>query len=169
MGCGLRQIGLLTLASGQPLGHYHGACANVNNESVYLCFSSTSVETARHCYVSNGPIEMFTRTRTESTHEHRYTRIGVMNETLLAVGSVSPNNVKAEMMWSKRSTWYSIDDYPFGEYYICNAPIISFKNAFFVFGGYVDDSASSTIAKYDDSTWRKVGNMKHSRRGHNVI
>ena len=27
----------------------------------------------------------------------------------------------------------------------------------------------STIAKYDDSTWRKVGNMKHSRRGHNVI
>ena len=157
IGCELIQVGSLTLStSGHTLGHYHGACGNVNNEHVYLCFSSTSRESARHCYVASSPLESFTKTRTDSKYEHRYTRIGVMNgeilsrsemiiesiETLLAVGSVSPNNVKAEMMWSRTSTWYSVDDYPFGEYYICNAPIVTYRNQFLVFGGYVDDSPS---------------------------
>ena len=38
----------------------------------------------------------------------------------MALGSVSPNNVKAEMYNTELKQWLAIDDYPFAKYYICN-------------------------------------------------
>ena len=55
--------------------------------------------------------------------------------------------------------------------YIAHSPIVYHTNAFYVFGGYVDDYSSNTISRLDASTftWTKAGELKYARDSHGAI
>ena len=50
-------------------------------------------------------------------------------------------------------------------------PAIHVDAAFYIFGGYADDSKSNVIARLDATTyvWTQSGTINHARRLHNVI
>ena len=55
--------------------------------------------------------------------------------------------------------------------FISDAPIVHYSNAFYVFGGYVDDDESNIIGRLDASTltWTKAGELNYARNGHGAI
>ena len=67
-GCQLRTIGQLTF------NHYRGACANVAEEQVYLCFNTNSWTDHKKCRKAPSPLSEFEETQ-ESAVEHTSTRI----------------------------------------------------------------------------------------------
>ena len=54
---------------------------------------------------------------------------------------------------------------------IAFAPTVYHSNAFYVFGGYVDDYRLKTIGRLDASTltWTKAGELNYAKRGHGAI
>ena len=52
-----------------------GACSNVNDDSIYLCFHDGSSAEYKKCRVGNDPFGSFSEIR-ESSFEHKHTRIG---------------------------------------------------------------------------------------------
>ena len=67
-GCALERIGTLAFQ------HSWGACANVNEESVYLCFNVGSAD-SKKCRVSISPTGQYTEV-TLSLFEHNQVQIG---------------------------------------------------------------------------------------------
>ena len=118
-GCKVERIGSLAFQ------HYLGACGNVNDEAVYLCFDSNSRKT---CRKSNEPTTNFVKVK-DSLYDHYSTRIGaspsklnfksastVISALLLAIGSSSgPSHKHAELFLTATDTWVGIADYPFGK------------------------------------------------------
>ena len=51
--CSLQPIGHLRAMGTFP--HYHGGCANMNDQYIYLCFSSEHKQDIRKCHVANNP------------------------------------------------------------------------------------------------------------------
>ena len=69
IGCSLTRVGTLSF------DHRLGACANVANNNVYLCFGFYDY---KKCHVASSPTGQYTEVQ-ESTHEHRYTKIASGN------------------------------------------------------------------------------------------
>ena len=119
-GCKVQRVGDLDF-------HFKlGACASVNQNLIYLCFSNYASE-KRVCRVSREPLEPFQQI-TDSIYEHNRIRIAAsksnMNITtsfsseqnfsadILAVGSITPDHVKAETLLVARNDWHAIHDLP---------------------------------------------------------
>ena len=96
---------------------------------------------------------------------------------LLAVGGLSPNNVKTEMYLTEVGRWYTLEDYPFDlvsknyvykvsmtflihtkDSYLYFSAALYHNGFFYLFGGY-SGSYSQTIARLDTKTtkWSKAG------------
>ena len=67
-GCQLKPIGQLAFQ------YYRGACANVAEEQVYLCFNANSWTDHKKCRKAPSPLSEFEETQ-ESAVEHTSTRI----------------------------------------------------------------------------------------------
>ena len=67
-GCQLKTIGQLSFQL------YKGACANVAEEHIYLCFNENDKSDYKKCRKASSPLSEFEEIR-ESTAEHRSTRI----------------------------------------------------------------------------------------------
>lgn len=63
-----------------------------------------------------------------------------------------------------------MESYPYGDF-IFFAPVVGFKDDFYVFGGYVDYEEASTIARFSPQTqaWTRLGDLLHRRDGHAVV
>ena len=115
----------LKLVAELAFNHYYGGCANVDDRLIYLCFSRESGD-YKKCRYSSSPLGDFEQI-SDSNHIHRSTRIAadkckfhiiitVINsylDDILAVGSYSPNSVKAEVLNTNRNVWSVIQDYPY--------------------------------------------------------
>ena len=51
--CSLEPIG--NLKAMETFSHYHGGCTNMNDEYIYLCFSSENKQDTRQCHVASSP------------------------------------------------------------------------------------------------------------------
>ena len=69
IGCSLTRVGTLSF------DHNRGACTNVANNKVYLCFGSGDY---KKCRFATSPTGQYTEVQ-ESTHEHRHTKIASSN------------------------------------------------------------------------------------------
>merc|ERR1711892_882316 len=169
IGCQLTRIGEL------EFDHYLGACANVADAKLYLCFNDASGDYGK-CRVALSPTGIFDEIN-RSIHNHAFTRIAASEDDILALGSVSPFHKRAEILRTDGNTWLTIGDYPYSlaNNNIIDAPIIYTDGAFYVFGGYsggnFGGSSIKSIGKLDATTfiWSKVGDLYSGRYGHNVI
>merc|ERR1712106_85099 len=164
IGCELTKIGEL------EFDHYGGACANVADTKLYLCFNLGSGDYNK-CRVALSPTGIFEEIN-RSNFDHHYTRIAASGDEILALGSYDPWHKKAEILRTDGSTWSTIGDYPdsLASSSISYAPIIYSDGGFFVFGGWSDYNIKG-IGKLDATTfmWSKVGDLNTRRRSHNVI
>ena len=81
--CQLKRVGDL------PFDMYYGACAQRNDQEVYICFEvSNDSSTGKNCHVSSGPLENFSKLPS-SSYEHRNTRIAVTNGKNQMVSKIS--------------------------------------------------------------------------------
>ena len=133
--CRLTSIGQLNFSMKK------GACTNVGNELVFICFYNVyDSSTDKKCWKASEPLATFQAAR-DSSYTHRETRVGndggtvlsiieihFSSEKILAVGSYEPYNVKAEWLDVTRNVWESLPDYPFGMSFICSHEKI--KNLF---------------------------------------
>ena len=71
VGCELKRVGSLTF------DHFYGACTNVANNLIYLCFN-VSPENKKKCRVSSSPSGNFEEIN-ESPNEHAYIRLASNN------------------------------------------------------------------------------------------
>ena len=77
--CQLTRIGDL------PFNMYHGACAQRNDQEVFICFEVfNEPSTSKNCYLANGPLDNFS-SLPNSTYEHSNTRIAVNSGKSLLV------------------------------------------------------------------------------------
>ena len=86
----------------------------------------------------------------------------------MAVGSVSPNNRKAELYYSGTGDWKTVDDYPFGSeesdsVYDFDMVYISETQSYLVIAGY-SASYLSQIAKFKNGVWSDAGQLNSGRR-----
>ena len=89
----------------------------------------------------------------------------------MAVGSLSPDNVKAELFDLGTGQWEDVADYPFsslGSISSYDMTFIPEMSAYIVIGGnagYQDSSSHplTTIAKFHDDVWSKVGQLNTAR------
>ena len=106
---------------------YHGACANLNNEYFYLCFSNDELQ---QCRFSLGAKKEFHKI-TESSDRHGEISIAastsefsfglsselfLFSEYILAVGHTSLSEYahnRAELLDTDSGTWLSVNSYPF--------------------------------------------------------
>ena len=122
--CTLKLIGKLSF------NHDFGACTNVYDRFIYLCFNDKT-DDHKKCRYSSSPTGSFQVT--DSNYAHRFTRIAAdqckfevlypgfklisCSDDILAVGSWSSNvhaeNVKAEVLNTNHNVWTIIQDYPF--------------------------------------------------------
>ena len=61
--------------------HAKGACANVAEEEIYLCFNTNVTSDARKCRKASSPLSEFEETR-HSTAKHKNTRIAASESKL---------------------------------------------------------------------------------------
>ena len=66
--CRLRLVGKL------EFNFNVGACANVDNRLIYLCFNTSNSDDKKKCRYSTSPLGEFEQI-SDSNHEHGYTRI----------------------------------------------------------------------------------------------
>ena len=91
---------------------------------------------------------------------------------LVAVGSFSPSNKKAEKF--ENGTWSVIEDAPVNKRLSYYAVVFDTEN-FYYFGGYdssgVNSGVISSILRLSAAswTWSNVGNLNSARDGHGVI
>ena len=143
-----------------------GTCTTVNYESIVACFDYFDKSA---CYKSStGPIGLF-ESLPDSTFTHREARIAAINDTILAVGSATPLTSHSELLSLTNSVWQVVSDYPFHSD-IRLMSLISFKDAFYVFGGLERRSGEEiqTIAKFDGK-WSEAGRLKVGRYAHSAI
>ena len=91
--------------------------------------------------------------------------INFILENILAVGSWSPENVKAELFDFETGTWTITADYPFASgsyvaYY--DMVYIPQASAYYVIGGH-DGSNLNTIAKFKNGAWNEAGQFNTAR------
>ena len=106
-----------------------GACANVNNEYVYLCFHWGSYDDLRQCRYSSGVKKTFRKTdksvdrhgatsiaASASKHKSSYPICLSFLAYILAVGHFADSSYKhsrAELFDSRSGTWLSVANYPY--------------------------------------------------------
>ena len=76
-GCRLERVGSL------DFDQSYGGCANVNDQSIYLCFNSAPAD-YKQCRVANDPFETFHEID-ETVYNHRETLIGASRGKSLMV------------------------------------------------------------------------------------
>ena len=117
--CALKLVGQL------EFNHTRGGCANVDDRFIYLCFNDASSD-YKKCRYSTSALGEFQQI-SESNHDHIRTRIAADNrkfhvsdngyisnlDNILAVGSYTPANKKAEVLNTNRNVWSVIQDYPY--------------------------------------------------------
>ena len=102
-----------------------GACANVNNEYIYLCFSSPDHDELRQCRYSSGVEKTFRKTAksvdrhesitiaaSKSKYKSSYPRGLSFLEHILAVGNFA-DHARAELLDTRSGTWLSVASYPY--------------------------------------------------------
>ena len=111
---------------GLEFDFWWGACTNMGDRSIYLCFDQSW---SKECHKSTSPTGQYDRTN-QTTHEHRYTRIAsssrkiksfllldflfiLCSGSILALGSDLPGNKKTELFVSTKNVWLQLEDYPF--------------------------------------------------------
>ena len=123
--CTLKLVGQLTF------NHFSGACANVDNRLIYLCFNSLDSDDYKKCRYSTSPLGEFQQIL-DSIHNHPSTRIAADEckfhiiqdgyklisylDQILAVGYSSEPTVqpiKAEVLNTNDNVWLAIEDYPY--------------------------------------------------------
>ena len=126
-GCQLRSIGQLNFK------HIKGACANVADEEIYLCFSwgdsnGDNTGDEKKCRKASSPLGAFEEVRQSNT-QHLNIRIAASQSKLiinkfivlkildeiLALGGVNPFNKIAEIFNTEQATWSTIQSYPFDQ------------------------------------------------------
>ena len=83
----------------------------------------------------------------------------------LAVGSGTPNHVKAEMYEFGTGSWRAVDDYPFGNgKKITNNFMIYIDEmaSYFIIAGY-DGKTMSKIARFTEGVWYDAGKLETER------
>jgi len=163
-GCSLTNIGTLAF------NFRHGACANVDDNSVYLCFSIAGGNEYRLCRFSTSPTGTFEKTDL-SYEQHYMTRIGSNKDHILAIGAGYQHD-KVEMLSTAHNTWEELGDYPYGEKNLFLAPIVHIDGSFYVVGGRTARLPyETTIAKLDANSreWSRVGDLSSGRRAHAAI
>ena len=100
--CQLRQVGEL------PFTFDYGACANIDDDRIYLCFYSSQFN---HCRVALSPTDDVFAVINQSLFNHRYTRIASKDGIILAVGDYG--HCKAELLITDSNSWSELADYPF--------------------------------------------------------
>ena len=84
----------------------------------------------------------------------------------MAVGSRSPDNVKAELYDFDTGSWAVTEGYPFvdgsgiAKY---DMVYIAAKSAYYVIGGY-SSGYLSTIAMFKNGAWSQAGQLNRGRR-----
>ena len=82
----------------------------------------------------------------------------------MAVGSRSPNNVKAEVYEFGTGDWTIVQDYPYGAEYVAyyDMVYIPATSAYYVIGGY-NGEFLSTIGMFKNGAWTEVGQLNTAR------
>ena len=126
------QISKVTSCRLAPIGqlkfsHLYGDCVNVAGNAVVLCFNSPASGDYKKCRMASSPTGAFSE-MTLSQYEHKWTRIATndgkfyktkfnydvfTSELIIAVGSYSPSNKRAELLDVIGNTWSTVDEYPF--------------------------------------------------------
>merc|ERR1719285_447850 len=146
-----------------------GACTNINNEEVVLCFGD-NMSNSKKCWKSSNPEGPFSSIA-DSLESHRYTRIANDQESILALSGYSPDHKTAEKFNLKSNTWTNLGSYPYATNTVYRAPII-YVDAFYVFGGWDQggQGALEAIGRLDsNNNWSLAGNLNTARRGHGAI
>lgn len=99
----------------------------------------------------------------KSTYSHERTRIAGSDEHFMAVGSY--HHAHAELYQTSIEMWEPVDDYP-GASSIYNAPIVSYRDSYIVFGGYQSGYGEmEDIVKFNRGSWLILGYLNNERRG----
>jgi len=117
-----------------------GACANFNDQNIYLCFPSGSSEDQKRCrYGDNFEQEPVFFNNIQSAYEHRKTRIAASKRHIFAVGNFADHN-KAELLKIENDSWINVQDYPYVQTkrnFIYGHAMIYHNGGFLIFGGYL--------------------------------
>ena len=119
-GCQLKTIGQLSFQ------YCKGACANVAEENIYLCFNADDSFDFQKCRKASNPLSKFVEV-TPSNAGHQNIRIAASQSKLiinqlkilqipaeiLALGSYVPDNKIAEIFNINQDEWSTIQSYPF--------------------------------------------------------
>ena len=85
----------------------------------------------------------------------------------MAVGSRSPDNVKAELYNFVTGSWAVTEDYPFADgsrISDYDMVYVGAKSAYYVIGGQNDDwDRLSTIAMFRNGAWSQAGQLNTAR------
>lgn len=124
--CQLKRVGNL------PFDMRWGACAQQNNENIFICFEHASYsETWKNCHRSSGPLEAFEQLPS-TTYEHRSTHIAATKgnflnfiiesnknppDYLIAVGGQKQNDGHKTELLSRSNSWSLEANFPFGKEY----------------------------------------------------
>ena len=90
-----------------------------------------------------------------------------MLDGFLAIGSLKPANVKAEIYDFAEGNWTETEDYPFApgpdffEYDMVYAPATL---AYYVIGGQSGDTKLKQIAMFKNGVWTDAGQLNTGRR-----
>ena len=88
-------------------------------------------------------------------------------DNILAVGSRSPDNVKAELYNFVTGSWAVTEDYPFADgsrISDYDMVYVGAKSAYYVIGGQNDDwDRLSTIAMFRNGAWSQAGQLNTAR------
>ena len=81
------------------------------------------------------------------------------------VGSVLPDNVKAEVYDFGMDAWTTVQDYPYAVDWIAyyDMVYVPATSAYYVIGGYDGGSAISTIAMFKNGAWSEAGQLNTAR------
>ena len=106
---------------------YFGACTNVDDQQIYLCFNYDSSD-SKKCRTGFSPVGEFEQT-TDSLFTHDNIRLasskgkltilfnlGNFNsDEIVAVGAYFNRNKFAEVLKVVRNTWSALEPYPYGK------------------------------------------------------
>ena len=83
----------------------------------------------------------------------------------LAVGSYSPNNVKAEVYEFGMDAWTIVEDYPYAAGFIVDYDMVYIPatSAYYVIGGN-DGGDLSTIGMFKNGAWSEAGQLNTARQ-----
>ena len=103
-----------------------------------------------------------------------YVKLLFCSDNIFAVGhyySSTSNHNRAELYNLDTDMWTTTGHYPFSSY-IHGASVVNHNKAFFVIGGWIEETVySRLIASFDPITevWNEAGSLQKSRRGHGAV